>query len=299
MCYWFHNYIHYCVFTIAEKISNIGQVQSYCKNYKLFKFFPFINTAVQHMSVQYMYVNPFENFFFQIPIDKPIVASTNNKIQNKDMPIPISNQNKDKTNIKIGSINICGGLEKKVPYINAMLKKKKYDILALVESHTYKSDKSWLDTSFDGYQVFCEGDNQTTVFRNYRAAREKQILDMKLSEKETEIELSKISEYNALNYNRVVVLVNREISHAFAEKCNIVPDHRGVSLAFKTKYNKITFFHFVYAPTEYNAKKEFWQKFSDNFKSKHEHLIIGDLFYSIAIIIHATPVYLQISSIHQ
>ena len=98
-----------------------------------------------------------------------------------------------------------------------------------------------------------------------------------LSEKETEMELGKINEHNALNYNGVVVLVNREISHAFAEKCNIVPDHRGVSLAFKTKYNKITFFHFVYAPTEYNAKKEFWQKFSDNLKSKHEHFIIGDL----------------------
>ena len=151
----------------------------FVKHNNSFKFVLFINIIIKFLTIRKMYVLPTEvfpytNFFFQVPEDKPIISSgKTSKTPKHKQATQIFPQNRPKTSIKIGSVNICGGLEHKVKYIINMLKKKKYDILALVETHTFKSDQSWLNTAFDGYAAFCEGDNKTSVFKNYRLEKKK------------------------------------------------------------------------------------------------------------------------------
>ena len=59
--------------------------------------------------------------------------------------------------LKIDSINIGGTLDSKIAYINKkFLKKHKYDILALLETHTFMSNMNWLKNTFSRYSVVCE-----------------------------------------------------------------------------------------------------------------------------------------------
>lgn len=107
------------------------------------------------------------------------------------------------------------GLEQKIIHIQEFLASEKPDMLALVETHTFREDVSWLQNTFLGYSVLSTNYTKHSHFKNYRQNLEKDIHinQNNLTEEEKLKALAKINEYNKTYFRGVVLLINDEISH--------------------------------------------------------------------------------------
>ena len=197
------------------------------------------------------------------------LSQPNNALGSKTTIVP-------KTTLHIGSINIGGAIESKIPHINRKI--QKFDVIALIETHTFKEDYTWLQTSFPGYIVFCEGKSKNEIYKEYRKNKE-QAASLIPNTNDSEKALASINEYHAKYPGGTVVLVKKSLEGVFSIS-NIVPDKSGVSLQCASGYmKKLTYLHFVYAPCKHDAAVDFWQSFHSNITkhSEHYHYIIGDL----------------------
>ena len=182
--------------------------------------------------------------------------------------------------LNIGSINVGGALADKIPYINKKLLKegKGYDILVLLETHTFYGDKQWLQTAFPHYMVYCEGSTKSSVFKAYRERKEKEAMAL-LNPKERAKHMAEINEYQSGYSSGVIVLIKHNIKKYFVTSQS-APDHRGITLTTKDLYSQKNInFHFVYAPSKDEEKDAFWAEFAKTLKAlpEEDHFIIGDL----------------------
>jgi len=155
------------------------------------------------------------------------------------------------------------------------LKKHKYDILALLETHTFASDMDWLKNAFPGYSIMCEGENKTKALIAYRENKLKYINTLDISEKEKESLIMNINENLYQTSGGVVLLIQKELVKNFTRRF-VIPQNRGISIG--TKYHKENLnLHFVYAPPQADLKESFWYEFKKNLIAHQSHIIIGDL----------------------
>ena len=140
--------------------------------------------------------------------------------------------------LKIGCVNIGGNIKDRIVHINTKLlgsSEHSYDILALVETHTYASDITWLSASFPHYHVFSAGTTKQIAYGMYIKNKYALIDSLGLSAQQTAILKDQVNEYRAPNYGGIIVLVKKTLKNYFTQ-VDLIPDNRGVTLTVQTMY---------------------------------------------------------------
>ena len=182
------------------------------------------------------------------------------------------------THLRVGSINVCGALRNKVPYINNKYltpTPRQVQILALLETKTAVEDTNWLKSAFPGYQVLVAGDQKNKTWAEYRKAQEALITH---PDPRADDHLASINEYKCQMSGGVVLLIRKDLARYF-EQVFLLPGTNTISLqTFTPNSPTPTFMHFLYVPGDLHGKA-FWEGARKALKplTSATHWLMGDL----------------------
>lgn len=184
------------------------------------------------------------------------------------------------TQLNIGSVNICGALRCKAPYINNKFLQKtthQFHILALLETKTTIEDSTWLTNAFPGYNVMATGESKNKLWKKYRE-EEETIAHKYTSTTLIDRHLASIYEHKYQASGGIVLLIRKDINKYF-ERVFLLSGNNAISISTTTPNTpNPTIFHFIYAPGG-QPGKVFWEDALKALKpaTSATHWVIGDL----------------------
>ena len=177
------------------------------------------------------------------------------------------NYKKEWNDILIASINIAGGLDKKISTINKYMKTRNIDVMVLNEVKIAAEEFYKIKNKFKIGKAYFNGFTKEELQKEYQLTKEKEIDNLEINERNKEIRKLQINKQKAPNKSGIIVIINNEFHSNTNIKKNL--DNRGIMFEIRNKKENVNL-SFIYGEPQEKEKETSWDKILDEIKEKEK-----------------------------